>query len=177
MTQRSNALCCAMAALWLSLAGTSAAGDNMTDEALPAGAAWLKAQPLSPLWIVSKSAKCWQFQTWVARTPEQFSRGLMFVKKLHDNGGMLFAMQNEREISMWMRNTFVSLDILFADITGTIISIHENATPLSLDHISSGGPAYAVLELPAGAAAERNISEGDRLRHAHFGNAGCQDEQ
>jgi len=165
----------AVAALYFSQAMVPAHADEAAVEALPETAAWLRAAPRLPLWIVSSSARCWRFNVWVARTPEEFARGLMFVRKLAEDGGMLFAMEAEREISMWMRNTFVSLDILFADARGKIIKIHENATPHSLDHISSDGMAFAVLELPAGAAAKRSLSAGDMLRHAHFGNSGCSD--
>ncbi|NNF51963.1 MAG: DUF192 domain-containing protein [Gammaproteobacteria bacterium] len=164
----------AFATIYLSLASIAAIADEPAAEALPGAASWLRYEPRMPLWVVSRTARCWPFNIWVARTPEQFTRGLMFVRQLHDDGGMLFAMQAEREISMWMRNTFIALDILFADASGKIIKIHENATPLSLEHISSDGLAYAVLELPAGAVAKRNISAGDQLRHAHFGNSGCQ---
>lgn len=168
---------CAAAALWLGLALAPALADVAAVEPLPGKASWLRSQPLTPLWITSKTARCWRFNTWVARTPEEFSRGLMFVRKLDDDGGMLFALSEEREISMWMRNTYVPLDILFADAAGTIISIYENAVPLTLDHMSSGQPAFAVLELSAGSVASRGISPGDRIRHAHFGNGGCQDKK
>lgn len=166
----------AMTILWLCLGGAPVLADDVRHDPLPGEASWLRSQPLTPLWITSKSARCWRFNTWVARTPEQFSRGLMFVRQLDEDGGMLFAMQAQREISMWMRNTFIPLDILFADASGKIITIHENAVPLSLDHISSGRPAYAVLELVAGSVAKRSISQGDRIRHAHFGNGGCRDK-
>ncbi len=89
---------------------------------------------------------------------------------------MLFAMQIERDISMWMRNTYIPLDILFADASGKIIKIHANAEPHSLDHIGSGQSVRAVLELPGGAAAARGIQVGDYVRHEHFGNSGCHDQ-
>lgn len=175
MTLKSSFYLGALVAMCLKMAMQPVHADTPTTEALPGAAAWLRTEPRLPLWIVSSSAKCWRFDTWVARSPDEFARGLMFVRKLDDEGGMLFAMRSSREISMWMRNTFVSLDILFADASGKIIKIHESATPLSLEHISSDGLARAVLELPAGAVARRGIVTGDLLRHPHFGNSGCHD--
>ncbi len=176
MPGKSRLFCGAVATVLLCLGGVPIQAGDIEAEALPGEAAWLRTQPRAPLWIISKSARCWRFNTWVARTPEEFSRGLMYVQHLDDDGGMFFAMHAEREISMWMRNTYISLDILFADMSGEIITIYENTTPLSLDYITSEEPAFAVLELPAGAVAKRNISVGDRLRHAHFGNSGCHDQ-
>lgn len=100
----------------------------------------------------------------------------MYVTQLEVDGGMLFAMQVPRDISMWMRNTYIPLDIIFADASGRITKIHANAEPHSLDHISSGQSVKAVLELAGGAAAARGIQVGDYLRHQHFGNSGCHDE-
>ncbi len=138
-------------------------------------ASWLKTKPVTPLWIVSPDARCWRFHVWVASTPVEFTRGLMFVKALPDDAGMLFGLGNEREISMWMRNTFIPLDILFVDASGKIVKLHENAEPLSLDHISSGQAVYAVLELPGGAARTRGIQPGDSVRHVYFGTGDCQE--
>lgn len=167
----------ALAALLLIACTLAVQSDETLDEALPDAAAWLRTQPLTDLWIISGTARCWRFRVWVARTPEQFSRGLMYVRQLEQDGGMLFAMQSERDIAMWMRNTYIPLDILFADARGTIIKIHADATPLSLDEISSGAAAYAVVEIPGGTAAQRGIMVGDRLRHAHFGNTMRQGKQ
>ncbi len=154
---------------------TAGASDRYDDDPLPAGAGWLKQQPLTPLAVVSQSARCWRFRVWVARSPEQFARGLMFVRRLAPDGGMLFALTEERDISMWMRNTYISLDILFANKDGRIVTIHQHAKPHSLNQIHSGQPVGAVLELPAGTVDARGITVGDYLRHHHFGNRGCQD--
>lgn len=158
----------------LSLAGLDAVADSQQPD-LPGEAGWLRQQPLTPLAIVTRGARCWQFRVWVARTPEQFARGLMFVRRLPADGGMLFALTSERDISMWMRNTYVSLDLLFADADGRIVTIHERAEPLSLTPIAAGQPVWAVLELPAGTSAQSGIAVGDLLRHEHFGNRGCND--
>ena len=136
---------------------------------------WLRYEPVSALWVVSSSARCSEFRVWVADSPEDFRRGLMFVRSLPEDSGMLFAMEEEREISMWMRNTYIPLDMLFMDRTGTIVTIHERTKPMTLDGRPSGTKVFAVLELPGGTVARLRIRIGDRVRHAHFGNRGCHD--
>lgn len=164
------------AAICVFAAPVSADTNNRTEDPLPDGARWLRNQPLTPLAVVSQSARCWHFRVWVARSQEQFARGLMFVRRLAPDGGMLFALAEARDISMWMRNTYISLDIIFADAAGRIVRIHPRARPLSLEQIHAGQPVKAVLELPAGTADERGIRVGDYLRHSHFGNSDCQDQ-
>lgn len=156
-----------LAAALLSAPSVSGSGEQ--------DANWLASKPVTPLWVVSQSARCWRFSIWTAQTPQEFTRGLMFVKALPNDAGMLFGLGTEREISMWMRNTYIPLDILFVDADGTIVRIHENAEPFSLDYIPSGQAVYAVLELAGGATRQRGIQPGDRLRHRYFGNDGCQD--
>ena len=139
------------------------------------GDGWLARKPTTPLWIVTPDARCLRYRVWVVSTPEEFSRGLMFVRTLPEATGMLFALGREREMSMWMRNTLIPLDMFFADSSGLIVSIHENAEPLSLTQIHSGQPVLAVLELGGGAAKQHGIHPGDQLRHSHFGTSGCQE--
>lgn len=162
-------------ALCVLAAPAGAYSQSPPDDPLPDGASWLKRQPLTPLAIVTQGARCWRFQVWVARGQEQFARGLMYVRRLAPDRGMLFALPEPRDLSMWMRNTFISLDLIFADENGRIVRIHPRATPHSLEQIYAGQPVRAVLELPGGTVAARGISVGDYLRHSHFGNGGCQD--
>jgi uncharacterized membrane protein (UPF0127 family) len=82
---------------------------------------------------------------------------------------MLFVHERPRPVSMWMRNTPTSLDMLFIDEDGTIESIAERTTPFSEAVISSSGPVAGVLEILAGEAERLGIEEGDRVRHPHFG--------
>ena len=81
---------------------------------------------------------------------------------------MLFDFKREEPVSMWMKNTYLSLDMVFIDRTGRVVNIAENTEPLSERIISSGAPAFAVLELNAGAARSIGLKKGDRLRHPLF---------
>jgi uncharacterized protein len=104
----------------------------------------------------------------MARTPAEQSRGLMFRTLVPPGTGMLFVHERPRQVSMWMRNTPTSLDMLFIDEQGTIESIARDTTPLSETVISSNGPIAGVLEIRAGEAERLGIQEGDRVRHPHF---------
>jgi uncharacterized protein len=104
----------------------------------------------------------------MARTPAEQSRGLMFRTLVPPGTGMLFVHTRPRPVSMWMRNTPTSLDMLFIDQDGTIESIARDTTPFSETVISSNGPVAGVLEIGAGEAERLGIQEGDRVRHPHF---------
>ncbi len=100
-----------------------------------------------------------------ADTPQARETGLMFRRSMPADQGMLFDFEEARPVTMWMKNTFIPLDMLFMDSTGVVTSIKRNAQPQSLDLIPSGGPARYVLELNAGAADRYGAKPGDRLRH------------
>lgn len=104
----------------------------------------------------------------LAETPEQQMRGLMFRRSLPDNFGMLFPYAPPREITMWMKNTYVSLDMVFIKSDGRIHRIEYAATPHSEETISSGAVCAAVLELPAGAAQRYDLKAGDLVLHPLF---------
>ena len=82
---------------------------------------------------------------------------------------MLFPYDREQEVSMWMQNTYVSLDMIFIRKDGRIHRIAENTEPMSTKIISSRGPARAVLEVVAGTAQKYGIRPGDRVGHPLFG--------
>ncbi|HWL62763.1 MAG TPA: DUF192 domain-containing protein [Steroidobacteraceae bacterium] len=103
------------------------------------------------------------FRVWLALTPSEQQQGLMWIRELPRDQGMLFMLDAPRPMDMWMKNTYVSLDMVFFDAAGRISHIHRNATPLSEDIISSGGTVAGVLELLAGEAARRGIRTGDRI--------------
>ncbi len=107
----------------------------------------------------------------VARTPEQKALGLMFRKSVPEGTGMLFPYESPQEMTMWMRNTYVSLDMVFIRRDGVVHRIEARTEPLSERVISSGGPVTAVLELGAGEAQRLGIKPGDRVLSAHFGTA------
>ena len=103
------------------------------------------------------------FLVWLAETPVQQQQGLMWIRELPRDAGMIFLHATPRPMDMWMRNTYVPLDMLFFDAEGRITHIHYDAQPLSEALISSGGPVAGVLELLAGEAKRRGIRTGDRI--------------
>ena len=93
----------------------------------------------------------------------------MFRKKLPQNRGMLFIYKSERVVRMWMKNTFIPLDMLFLDKNGFITHLVKEARPLSLEIISSMGNVLGVLELLGGTSEKLGIRIGDRVEHVAFG--------
>jgi len=108
------------------------------------------------------------FNVEVVREAAARNRGLMYRKRLARDAGMLFDYDPPQDVAFWMKNTYVSLDIIFIDVTGKIITIAAKTKPLSLDRIPSHGKARGVLEIKGGMAAKLGIKVGDRVRHALF---------
>lgn len=104
----------------------------------------------------------------VAESAEEKSRGLMFRRTLADNAGMLFPYEPPQEATMWMRNTYISLDMIFIRADGTIHRIEHGTEPFSERVIASEGPVLAVLELRAGMAQRIGLKAGDRVDHPLF---------
>lgn len=120
-----------------------------------------------PLTILTRAGPV-AFTVELALTPEQHARGLMFRKELPERHGMLFDFGVEQQVSFWMRNTLIPLDMLFIGRDGTIRRLHEQATPLSEEPIPSGQPVRAVLEIIGGSARRLGVAVGDRVRHRIF---------
>ncbi|HEX9791330.1 MAG TPA: DUF192 domain-containing protein [Kiloniellales bacterium] len=118
--------------------------------------------------IETADGRSLDFEVELALTAEQRAQGLMFRRDLPDMGGMLFIYDKDWDISMWMKNTVIPLDMLFIKRDGRIVAIAERAVPFSLETISSGQPASGVLEINGGAAARLGIHPGDRVRHSAF---------
>ena len=87
----------------------------------------------------------------------------MFRETLAEGSGMLFVFPETKPLSFWMRNTPLSLDILFLDAAGTIVKMHANTTPYSEEPLPSEQPARFVLEVPGGFAARVGVRTGDRV--------------
>jgi len=104
----------------------------------------------------------------VAETEQAKALGLMFRTEVPAGTGMLFPYNRAQEITMWMRNTYVSLDMIFIKGDGTVHHIVENAEPMSEDVISSNGRVTTVLELAAGQARRYGIRPGDRVEFRTF---------
>lgn len=132
-----------------------------------AAAGLSQAAERQPLDILSKNGKH-AFSVEMAQTDAERSKGLMYRKELPQGQGMLFDFQREQEVSMWMKNTYISLDMLFIQADGRILRIAENTEPLSLRIISSGGPVRAVLEVIGGTAKKLGIAPGDQVMHPIF---------
>lgn len=101
----------------------------------------------------------------IADTPELRRRGLMFRTKMPRDEGMLFDFKETREVSFWMRNTFIPLDMIFIDEQGTIRHIHKNAIPQDPTGIPSQHPVRFVLEINGGLAAQYGLKPGDEVLH------------
>lgn len=109
-----------------------------------------------------------EFQVEIARTGEERAQGLMFRRQLAADAGMLFLFGGSEVRGMWMKNTYIPLDMLFIDAAGKIVRIEERTVPFSERAIVSGSPVAAVLELNAGTASRLKIRPGDRVRHSAF---------
>ena len=103
------------------------------------------------------------FDVEIAETAIQRRHGLQYRKSLPLNSGMLFIFETVKPITMWMKNTIISLDMLFISAEGEIIKIVNNTIPFSLNPIFSGIPVKGVLELSAGSAKRLKIRIGDRV--------------
>src|SRR3954471_12895313 len=131
---------------------------------LPQGASAAEFQPLE---IVTRSGVK-MFSVELATTDQERATGLMYRKELADGRGMLFDFTPEQTISMWMKNTFISLDMIFIGTDGRVTRIAESTEPQSTRIISSGSPAKGVLEVIAGTARKYGIAPGDQVVHPLF---------
>ena len=126
-----------------------------------------RAASFQPLEIVTKNG-VHVFSVEMATTEEEKTTGLMYRKELPDGKGMLFDFSPEQQVSMWMKNTYIPLDMIFIRADGRILRIAENTEPLSTKIIPSGGLAKGVLEVIAGTAQKYGIQPGDRVAHPLF---------
>lgn len=105
------------------------------------------------------------FNVRIADTAARQELGLMFETRLAADEGMLFPQAEPRVMSMWMKNTYIPLDMLFIDIRGRIVCLLASTRPQSLDILTCPKPVKGVLEIGGGEAAERQISVGDRVSY------------
>ena len=132
------------------------------------GAAQPQPTTTEPLEIVTASGRH-VFAVEVMRTDEERARGLMFRRFMPADRGMLFDFKIEQPVLMWMKNTYIPLDMIFIARNGTVTHVAANTEPMSERTISSGPPAYAVLEVNAGVAAKIGLKPGDQVKHPLFG--------
>jgi hypothetical protein len=119
--------------------------------------------PQSTLSIHTAAGHTVKFNIWTADKPNRQEQGLMFVRDLDDHAGMLFIFPASQRITMWMKNTYISLDMLFLDAQGRIDYIAVRTKPLTLDLIEAPRPVTAVLELKGGVTERLGIHIGDRV--------------
>lgn len=113
--------------------------------------------------IINNNGESFEFDVYVAAEFEQQRRGLMFVRELPETSGMLFVYERASMHSMWMKNTYIPLDMIFARSDGTVSSVIHDTKPRSLESQSSIEPVRYVLELNAGTARRFNIGRRSRL--------------
>jgi uncharacterized protein len=148
-----------LASVWLAAA---AAEVNTDAERLD------KLFPRSTLKIATPDARMHSFNVWLAEDDEHRQLGLMYVRKMDDNAGMLFVYPRPYKVGMWMKNTFISLDMLFVDSKGKVLQVVERTTPQSLKTIGAANDVLAVVELNAGTAERLRIRPGSRIMHRAF---------
>jgi uncharacterized protein len=121
--------------------------------------------PREKLEIALGKKQALTFEVWVADTPRRQSQGLMFVRSLPALRGMLFVHESPKPISMWMKNTYIPLDMVFIDSRGRIQQIVAQTTPHSLEVIRSDQPAVAVLEIAGGEAQRLGLKTGQHVSY------------
>ncbi len=148
------------------LALVAAAGLALTATAVevndPVVMRWLDRLPTREVVIDTGEAQI-HFRAWVASTPWQKARGLMHVQSLDPDRGMLFVLGQPQYASFWMRDTYLSLDLLFIDGQGRIVNIIEHTEPLTTIPLLSTAPVTHVLEILAGTSERLGIRAGDRV--------------
>jgi uncharacterized protein len=122
---------------------------------------------LEPLTIATESTAL-LITAEIADTDELRNRGLMFRHRLPEGQGMLFDFGTPRPAAMWMKNTYMPLDMIFIREDGTVAAIAENTVPKSLDVISVDEPVQGVLELTAGTAKKLGMHKDDKIYHRIF---------
>jgi uncharacterized membrane protein (UPF0127 family) len=109
-----------------------------------------------------------KFSIELALSDAQMEQGLMFRRSMPAGAGMLFDFKRPTNVTMWMKNTLIPLDMLFLDDRGRILDIHERAVPYSTDIIAAKAPARYVVELNGGTAARLGIKPGDQVTSPYF---------
>lgn len=109
-----------------------------------------------------------RFSVELANTPQTRSRGLMFRESMPRSSGMLFIYDSPQRATFWMRNTLISLDMIFTDETGTVRHVHHEAIPGDETTIDGGMDVLTVLEINGGLARAMGIVAGSQMRHPAF---------
>jgi uncharacterized membrane protein (UPF0127 family) len=121
--------------------------------------------------VLHTATGAYRFHIEVADDGAERAKGLMFREELAPDAGMLFDYFEEQDVSFWMSNTLIPLDMVFISADGVVKSIHVNAKPLDLTSIPSEGPVRFVLEIPGGRSVEIGLKPGDTFEHPRVENA------
>jgi len=150
------------AALWLALPVAALAASDPVVEQGGARTRWLESMPTREVVVDTGEARH-AFKAWVASTPWQKARGFMHVHSIEPDRGMLFLLGQPQYASFWMRDTYISLDLLFIDEEGRVVNIIERAEPLTTTPLLSTAPVTHVLEILAGTSERLGIRAGQRV--------------
>ena len=151
------------------LVAITLAGATVPAAASPQQPEPLSAFPQSLLSVRTVAGSVVNFQIWSADTPDRREQGLMYVREMDEHAGMWFRFPSPERQAMWMKNTYLSLDLVFVNAEGRIDYIAARAVPLSLAIIASPRPVVGVLELNGGACERFGIHVGDLVLHASLG--------
>lgn len=110
-----------------------------------------------------------RFAVQIADDAAERAQGLMFVRQMPTMSGMLFIYEFPQRAGFWMHNTMIPLDMLFADTTGRIVTVHQDAIPKDRTAIPGGDDIRFVLEINGGLAARLGIAPGDHMQHPAIG--------
>ena len=122
-----------------------------------------KTYEFDSLTVINDAGESLQFDVYLATSWEQQRQGLMFVRQMPETTGMLFIYRGEDIRSMWMKNTYIPLDMVFARADGSVINVIRNPVPQTLHSYKSARPARYVLELNAGTTRRLGIGTRSRL--------------
>jgi uncharacterized membrane protein (UPF0127 family) len=137
---------------------------NVMSTALAARPARYLADFSTTTAIIETSAlSCLAISIYLADSGPQQSQGLMRIEQLDEFEGMLFRYRKPAMITMWMKNTYISLDMVFIRQDGRVAGIASHTTPMSTTRITSPEPITMVLELNAGFTTDKSFVTGDRL--------------
>jgi hypothetical protein len=148
----------------LAIAGLGACSTQALGERAPTLFADL---PRAEVQVITAGARH-RFRVWIADTEPSRARGLMFVRELPADQGMLFLFERPQFAAFWMKNTYLALDLVFIAPDGLVVNIARDAEPFSESPIESVAPVKSVLELVAGTAERIGLAPGDRVVHRAF---------
>jgi uncharacterized protein len=123
-------------------------------------------EALQPLEFITDTGSH-AFRVELADRPEERAKGLMFRRSMPKDQGMLFDFGHDTSVMMWMKNTYIPLDMVFVSRNGVVSKIVADTTPMS-ENVIDGGVVAAVIELNAGMAKQISLKPGDEVRHAAF---------